>query len=179
MAVEDGYAVFSEDRVYRYALWRLWDSTKPAVVFIMLNPSTADGQTDDPTIRKCVGFTKRWGGGALVVVNLFAFRATDPKVLMAHHNEEYYAGRVVDAPNNEYWIDSAIEGKICPNVDKIVCAWGPKGTFLRGSDRMRRFLSNKPLWAIRLAKGGEPCHPLMLPYSEPLKPYNAKAWGSV
>jgi hypothetical protein len=134
----------------------------------MLNPSTADGQTDDPTIRKCVGFTKRWGGGALVVVNLFSFRATDPKDLID------YGGTVV-GPDNEGWISRAVEGKVCPNVDKIVCAWGPKGVFLRGSDRMRRFLSNKPLWAIRLAKGGEPCHPLMLPYWEPLKPYNTKA----
>src|SRR5262245_34051042 len=70
-------ARFSRDRRYRYSLSRRFGDG-PTSVFIMLNPSTADAERDDPTIRKCVGFCRRWGVGELHVVNLFAFRAVSP-----------------------------------------------------------------------------------------------------
>jgi len=77
-------ATFSTDRVYRYALWRVWDAALPSFVVIGLNPSTADETENDPTIRRCIGFAKREGCGGLVMLNLFAVRATDPRVMMAH-----------------------------------------------------------------------------------------------
>ncbi len=74
-------AVLSPDGVYRYQLVREWDRARPRVAFLMLNPSTADATQNDPTIRKCIAFARSWGCGSLEVVNLFAFRATDPREL--------------------------------------------------------------------------------------------------
>ena len=71
-------ANFSRCRQFRYTLWRRWDKTLPPVMMIGLNPSTADAHRNDPTIRRCIGFAKRWGHGGLVMTNLFAFRATYP-----------------------------------------------------------------------------------------------------
>jgi len=76
-------ADISADGLYRYALWRILEPTKPVVMFIGLNPSTADATTDDHTIRRCLRFSGDWGYGGLVMTNLFAFRATDPKVMLA------------------------------------------------------------------------------------------------
>ena len=75
------HAVISHDDKYRYQLSRIWDEEKPMVLFIMLNPSTADADVDDPTIRRVVNFAKSWGYGGVFVGNLYAFRSTDPKVL--------------------------------------------------------------------------------------------------
>ena len=69
-------AILSEDRKYCYILSRTWDETKPTVLFIGLNPSTADEKTDDPTIRKCINYAKCWGYGKILMANLFAFRNT-------------------------------------------------------------------------------------------------------
>jgi hypothetical protein len=80
--VEDGRgALLSECGQYRYRLWRLWDALAPVMVWVLLNPSTADADTDDPTVRKCVGFARAHRYGGVVLVNLFAWRATDPKQL--------------------------------------------------------------------------------------------------
>ncbi len=74
-------AELSKCRAYRYALWRTWDESKPFAMFVGLNPSTADELEDDPTIRRCINFSKLWGYGGLCMVNLFAYRATDPTAL--------------------------------------------------------------------------------------------------
>lgn len=78
----DKGAIFSDCRTYRYVLWRKWDS-RPCVMWIGLNPSTADETTDDATIRRCVGFSRRWGFGGIYMLNLYAFRATYPKDMVA------------------------------------------------------------------------------------------------
>ena len=75
-------AILSEDRKYRYVLLRTWDEAKPAVLFIGLNPSTADEEDDDPTILKCINYAKTWGYGKILMVNLFALRSTDPSILI-------------------------------------------------------------------------------------------------
>lgn len=80
VTVEKG-ATISDCGLYRYALWRIWDKTKPLVLWIMHNPSTADADKDDPTIRRIIGFTKSWGYGGFYVGNLSPYRATNPNEL--------------------------------------------------------------------------------------------------
>src|SRR5262245_19133112 len=75
-------ALISPCGLYRYWLTRTWDNSLRRVCWVMLNPSTADAEQDDPTIRRCVGFARSWGAGGIIVVNLFAFRASDPKALL-------------------------------------------------------------------------------------------------
>lgn len=75
-------AVISECGLYRYRLWRIWDDSKPLCMFVMHNPSTADAQEDDPTIRRCVGFAKSWGYGGIYIGNLSPYRATKPTEML-------------------------------------------------------------------------------------------------
>ena len=98
---------------YRYLLWRYWGEAK-RLVWVLLNPSTADARQDDPTIRRCVGFAKGWGYDGIQVVNLFAYRATDPRELKA----------VVDpvGPRNDEFIERAARGH-----EMVVVAWGANG----------------------------------------------------
>lgn len=90
-------AVLSSDLKYRYSLNRIWDPTCEPVVFIGLNPSTADAVKDDPTIRRCVNFAKTWGYGELVMLNLFAYRSTNPLDLLK------VKGSIIGPDNDEYW----------------------------------------------------------------------------
>ncbi len=109
-----GAAGFSRCRRYRYWLRRSWDTTLPQCAFIGLNPSTADADTDDPTLRRCVDFAKQWGCGSLLLVNLFALRATDPRALTT----------VPDpiGPRANIWLRRAKhESKL------LVAAWGNGG----------------------------------------------------
>lgn len=139
-------AHFSEDLQYRYFLSRNWDDTLPAVTFIGLNPSTADATLDDPTIRRCVAFAKRWGGGAMWMVNLFAYRSTDPARLKT----------VVDpvGTENDKWIDFAVsQAKI------VVAAWGNHGSLLARSTSIASRHGSK-LKALEITQAGMPKHPL-------------------
>lgn len=137
------------DDVYRYSLTRTWDAAKPRCCFVMLNPSTADASEDDPTIRRCIGFAKAWGYGSLEVVNLFAFRATDPTQLSKTVLNQ------VGIENDSY-IAKAVE-----NASVVVCAWG---CFKPATERARQVLAMipKPHY-LKLNKDGVPCHPLYLP----------------
>lgn len=167
-------AVLSDDQQHRYALVRRFDTlnpTLPALVWIMLNPSTADASLDDPTIRKCVGFTKRLGGyGALVVVNLYAFRATDPRALVAALRSQDHA-RVV-GPENDGYILSAVEGS------DVIAAWGATpvpGILQRIADVRGICDGARSVRCLGLSKGGarqgQPRHPLMLAYETPAEPF--------
>ena len=139
-------AILSADQVYRYRLERLWDETKPKVLFIMLNPSTADGLEDDPTIRRVVNFAKSWGYGGVYVVNLYAFRSTDPKGLKL----------VADpiGPENREHIRALIDSVA---VDRVIYAWGNK----EKEPEWLRELITKP-YCIAVSKKGIPKHPLYL-----------------
>ena len=104
-------AVFSTDDDYRYRLGRLWNADKPIVAFVMLNPSTADATTDDPTIRRCLNYAEDWGYGTLLVGNLFALRSTDPSRLHDHPEP-------VGPDNDEHlW-------EICEAAERVIAAWG-------------------------------------------------------
>ncbi len=90
-------ANFSRCRRYRYTLWRIWDPKQQPVMMIGLNPSTADAQSNDPTIRRCIGFARDWDAGGLIMTNLFAFRATYPTDLKRRRSRRP-AKRLVDTP---------------------------------------------------------------------------------
>lgn len=144
-------AIISECGHYRYLLQRSWDAQRQAVCFIMLNPSTADAEQDDPTIRRCLGFAKSWGFGQLEVVNLFAVRATDPAVLKK-------AGDLVGSDNDEQILNSA---RVC---SLVVCAWGNHGKTRGRSAAVLKLLKDNQITphALRVSKTGEPAHPLYL-----------------
>lgn len=157
-------AEFSPCGLYRYRLWRAWNAELPAMVFVMLNPSTADAHVNDPTIRKCIGFAQRNGCGGIVVVNLFAFRATNPRDLRQ-------AGWPT-GPDNVLWLDQALS-ITAQSDDMLVCAWGANA---RGRPDPWLFLETarsfgaKPM-ALNLLSDGTPSHPLMLPSCCKPQPY--------
>lgn len=138
---------------YRYRLWRRW-ADGARVVFVLLNPSTADAVVDDPTLGRCVGFARSWGMGGLDVVNLFAYRARNPAELR----------RVEDpvGPDNDRALELACEG-----ADRVVLGWGNGGLLYgRGGDVWRRLGARECLgWTRR----GQPRHPLYVPSSMPLQ----------
>ena len=140
-------AEFSPCRKYRYALWRVWDESLPVCMFIGLNPSTADEVEDDPTIRRCINFAKSWGYGSLVMANLFAFRATDPKVMKA---EPFPVGA-----NNDYYLE-----ELASKSSMIVAAWGNHGAHLKRADQVKALLPN--LHCLKVTGTGQPSHPLYL-----------------
>jgi hypothetical protein len=142
-----GSADFSSCRTYRYALRRTWNPRGQTVLFILLNPSTADAQLDDPTIRRCIGFARSWGCGGLVVGNLFAFRATNPAVLKS--------ARDPVGPENDQWLRS-----LATKADLVVAGWGAHGT-LRGRDKAVLALIDRPS-VLATTKSGRPRHPLYL-----------------
>ncbi len=150
-------AQFSADGVYRHWLKRdelIPGSTKRGrVVFIMLNPSTADHERNDPTLTRCSNFATSWGYNNLTVVNLFDWIATKPKDLP-------FDKRVASSPDNDAIIFSAAR-----DANLVVCAWGAY-PHLMGRDRKvltdLKEAGRKPR-ALALTKGGQPRHPLYLP----------------
>lgn len=140
-------AILSEDRKYRYVLSRIWDESKPLVVIIGLNPSTADEKDDDNTIKKCINFSKNWGYGGLYMLNLFAFRATAP-------SDMFNASSPIGEENSKY-----IE-KYSKLSDKVICSWGNNGNFKNRSKEVLLNIENK--FYLKLNKTGEPAHPLYL-----------------
>lgn len=148
MKVHSG-ARISECGLYRYRLWRDWDTHRDSLLWIMLNPSTADAAQDDPTIRRCVGFAKQWGFGRIEVVNLFALRSPSPKALKGHRDPV--------GPRNDVIIHHACTTH---NSDGIIAAWGSHGDILgRASDVKREIMQFKPM-CLGVTVGGHPRHPL-------------------
>lgn len=146
-------ADLSDDGRYRYRLTRRWADGDAWATFVMLNPSTADATEDDPTIRRCVSFAKREGCSALQVVNLFAYRATDPRELK----------RVADpvGPDNDAWLSRALG---TPALR--IAAWGAHGR----PDRVVvvKSFAVPGLHALGVTKDGHPRHPLYLRADAPL-----------
>jgi hypothetical protein len=155
----DSGATISECGKFRYRLWRLWDETLPECCFLMLNPSTADHLKDDPTIKRCIGFAKREGCGRLDVVNLFAFRATDPRELM----------EVADpvGPGNDDAIADATRF-----AEIIIAAWGVNGTMQarKVEAQLQEFRKGR-VKCLGKTKAGHPMHPLYRPNDTPLEAY--------
>lgn len=139
------------DGAFRYTLWRTWTPGLPVCGWIMLNPSTADATTDDPTVRRCVGYARAWGFGGIVVRNLFALRATNPAALLDAPDPV--------GPGNDVWL-SRWDG-----VGRVVVAWGT-GRWPRRHGRsthVAALLAPLSPVCLRLAADGQPVHPLYQP----------------
>jgi hypothetical protein len=151
-------AVISDCGKYRYLLRRTWDHIKPRCLYVMLNPSTADAEIDDATIRSCIRLAKWLDYGSCEVVNLFAFRATDPKDLAI----------AVDpvGPNNDASIERAIQ-----RCDMIICAWGAhEMANRRAPDVSNTLRSYRPaIFCLGKTKSGAPKHPLYIKSGTPLE----------
>lgn len=156
-------ARLSHDGVYRYRLDRTWDRPAGRLLFVMLNPSTADGTVDDPTIRRCRGFTLREGLGGFTVVNLFALRATDPKHLRQHPDPV--------GPLCDVHLRLAALGEERPRA--VIAAWGAHPFAAdRAAEVVDLFAENRQrLSCLGVTKGGHPRHPLYVKGDTPLLPY--------
>ncbi len=164
-------AVLSDDGDYRYLLWRelpqadLLQEDLGTVMFLMLNPSTADADQDDQTIRKILGYARRWGYSKLVVANLYGLRSTDPRALVGHRDPVGIA--------NDIAICEAAKAS-----NKIVAAWGVgPGPLLHVTERARhvRGLFDAPLFCLDTTEGGAPRHPLYLRGDLEPKPFSVGA----
>lgn len=143
-------ATFSPCLEYRYLLWRRWadDWESNYAMFIGLNPSTATESINDPTVTRCINFSKSWGYSAFLMTNLFAYRATDPKKMLA-------VADPIGPENDRYLLESAAKAAV------VVAAWGNHGTHMGRHEQVKQMLPN--LKCLRVTKKGMPCHPLYLP----------------
>lgn len=162
-------ALISDCGNYRYTLSRTASSEgeRKRLLFVMLNPSIADASLDDPTIRKCVGFAKRWGYTDINVVNLFAWRSTMPEALLIHRDKIDIVGA-----DNDRFIRALAADANC-----VVFAWGSWGDrFAERTETVRRLVSDhtakEPL-CLGTTKSGQPRHPLYVSYDQPLVPWSA------
>lgn len=159
-------AIISECGKYRYSLTREWGNGA-RVLWVMLNPSVADASLDDPTIRRCIGFSQsntflvhaEGAIGSLEVVNLFAFRATDPKdMATARVNSVDIVG-----PENDRHIVEAASRAIL-----VIAAWGADKLAPLRSVSIRKLVAPHELHALGKSKSGAPKHPLYLPSNSEL-----------
>lgn len=152
-------ATFSDDREYRYKLWREWEANTRSILWLMLNPSTADEETLDPTLRRCRNYSRTWGYGRMWIGNLFALRSTDPENLYDHDDP-------VGPRNNHHLRDMAEKS------DTIIVAWGAHGDL---NDRHRDVLDlledQDTLYCLGWTKEGHPVHPLYQPKDVELKQF--------
>lgn len=139
-------ATFSPCQQYRYSLRRCWNRALPLVLFVGLNPSTADAQRDDPTIRRCIQFARSWGYGGVLVGNVYAYRATDGRVLSTLPDPV--------GQDNDCWLQ-----RLGQEAAVAIAAWGN-----RGAPRATPVRALLPTWHyLRLNRSGQPTHPLYLP----------------
>ena len=140
-------AVFSSDNRYRYGLWRNWNPHGRQVLFIGLNPSTADHEQNDPTIRRCIGFARNWGYDGVLVGNLFAYRATRPEDLRK-------ASKPV-GPDNQEWLL-----KLAAAAELVIACWGNEGSYLNQDQSIQPLFHE--IHCLKVNSTGTPAHPLYL-----------------
>lgn len=150
-------AIFSEDRKYRYALWRIWNLHRPFLMQIGLNPSTANESIDDPTITRGIARAYKADFGGFLMANLYAFVSTDPKALLGN-------GKFEDTPNDSY-----IKRMVCMSSIQL-CAWGSFPPVGKRAPIVYPMLT-KP-YCLGLNADGEPKHPLYVSYKVPMVEYD-------
>jgi len=155
-------AVISADGRYRYVLRRWWggkETIDKPILWVMLNPSTADAEVDDPTIRRCIAFSRSWGYDGMLVGNKYAFRSTDPYALKSLRLAE------ATGPDNDMWLR-----RMASVSDRIVLAWGNHGGQLVPGALTHTL---HDLWCLGRNRDGSPKHPLYLRYNLPLQPWRS------
>lgn len=154
-------AVYSDCEAYRYDLTRAWDMAGRKVLFVMLNPSTATEFQNDPTVERCERRARALGFGAFRVTNIFAYRATDPKIMRAMA-DPIGAGNDAAIAAGTDWADS------------IICAWGSHGAHMERGKSVEQALraTTKSLWHLGLTQAGQPKHPLYIGYDR-----QPELWG--
>lgn len=160
---------FSDCRKYRFTLWReiaseLFDDSpkrKEFVQFVGLNPSTADEVVNDNTVSKCIAWAKQWGFGAMCMTNAFAFRATDPTVMLSEPDP-------IGMANDAWLADVASEAAI------VVICWGNDGAHMNRSEAMLPYLPAGKLHCFGVTKQGHPRHPLYMANRAELLPWPTK-----
>ncbi|MFT3708063.1 MAG: DUF1643 domain-containing protein [Archangium sp.] len=163
-------ALIDETGAYRYRLDRELDSGSGRLVFVMLNPSTADGEFDDPTVRKCIGFATRAGFRHLSIVNLYAFRSTHPAGVW----RAFLVGTNVVGPATDDVIDDVLSQDGPDRRVTVVVAWGAQ-QLPDMDERVRRVcalvekVGRSHTWCLGTTKSGAPRHPLMVPYRQPFE----------
>ena len=138
------------DGAYRYSLWRRVGPSPGRVLFVMLNPSTADAIADDPTIRRCSGFARAWGYGELEVCNLFAYRTPYPRELLGVEDPV--------GPSNDRFLSRA-----AARADRVLAAWGVVGMRSARAAVVLENLRKVPLSCLGRTRDGAPRHPLYVP----------------
>lgn len=141
------YAYISDDQLYRYTLWRRWGQSSKYACFIGLNPSVADAYIDDPTLKRCIDFSKSFGYDAVCLINLFAYRATNPQDM-----------KKVSEPIG---IENDKVIKLVTSYSEInIAAWGTLGIFKNRNLEVQDMIDN--LHYLKLTKDKHPSHPLYL-----------------
>lgn len=156
------WAEYSPCLTWRYSLTRVWGAGGTRALFVMLNPSTATEVQNDPTVERCERRARALGFGAFRVCNIFAFRATDPRVM-----------RVAPDPVGPGNDAAILAGGAW--ADRVVCAWGTHGAHLQRGAAVERSLraAGVPLWHLGLSQAGHPKHPLYIGYDTPLQRWDA------
>lgn len=154
-------ARFSPCKTWRYTLVREWEEGKRRLLFILLNPSTADAMKDDPTNRRGIDFARQWGFGSVVFVNLFAIRSPDPDLIQ----------KVGDpiGPENGLHIANEVN-----EANTVVCAWGNKGHFLHQDKKIISHLLHSrhdKIFCLGRNGDGSPEHPLYIPRNRELREF--------
>lgn len=152
--------VLSQCEQYRYLLWRIWDDKLPKWMFIMLNPSTADHETDDATISRQIIRAKMAGAGGIVVANTGAIRETYSEKLKQHDDPI--------GPHNIFWLKETI-----PECDVHIAGWGAKARLFHGDKIVKAIFREMdiPLKALEINRDGSPKHPLYVGYNRELVDY--------
>jgi hypothetical protein len=156
-------AVISDCGLYRYRLSRIWNEARYSLAFVMLNPSIADADIDDPTIRRCMGFARREGYGGIEVANLYAFRATSP--------DDLWRARDPYGPENDDHLRNVALASAAYGTP-LICAWGAYGG---RNNRPIVLMQNAgaELMCLGKTKDGHPRHPLYVRGDQPLVPLHS------
>jgi len=160
-------AVISDDEKYRYVLVRQWDTSRPLVVFLMLNPSTADGSQDDATTRSCRAIAQNSGFGGMLFVNLYAYRAKNPSTL--------YMVQDPIGPDN----DKSLRW-VCARAEKIIVAWGNRGPSVVANQILHVMNVLSSYWDVMYSLGttnqGQPTHPRFIAPDVELIPFDVREY---
>jgi hypothetical protein len=160
---KNSHAVLSGNARYRYWLHRSWFTGNGWTVFLLLNPSTADGLQNDPTLRRCIGFAQLWGSRGVIIVNLFAYRSTEPNNLLIHNDPV--------GPQIDLYLRGAF--RMSP---RIICGWGAHVIAKRRTKAVLSLMREERTapYCLGVTANGSPSHPLYTSAKAEVVPYNGR-----